>query len=484
MGILLHCKAAREPDKGEDEKQSNSFQFLQNWKELDNFAVTLKWQNTMNKIEKAPQVSLEEMVKTMLEEKHPELVPIINKVNEEYEYWDTVKYQPLPKDCTPQQLWLYVKASRFKKWVDVWPTYHIRLGLTGQMQGMCHEFDMNFGDNRMTDDPLSATTKEYYLVSSLMEEAIASSQMEGANTTRRVAKEMLRQQIKPRDKSQQMIVNNYQTIQYIVQHQDRPLTTELLLHVHRLMTENTLNDVDAAGRFRSNDEVVVADGITHEVVHRPPSYKEIEPFVHNLCRFFNDEEGADFIHPLIRGIVIHFMVAYVHPFVDGNGRTARALFYWYLLKHGYRLTPYLSVSRVIARSKKAYEKAFLYTEADDNDIGYFVAYNMRVLKQAFGELQTYLQRKQKERLAANSYLQLGGMNERQAQIIQFFADHPNAVITIKELQNRFLVAPTTAKADIMGLIGRGLIDELSLNKVKKGYVRNENFEEYLKQMQD
>ncbi len=74
MGILLHCKAARELDKGEDEKQSNSFQFLQNWKELDNFAVTLKWQNTMNKIEKAPQVSLEEMVKTMLEEKHPELV--------------------------------------------------------------------------------------------------------------------------------------------------------------------------------------------------------------------------------------------------------------------------------------------------------------------------------------------------------------------------------------------------------------------------
>ena len=55
-------------------KNTNSFQFLQNWKELDNFAVALKWQNTMNKIEKAPQVSLEEMVKTMLEEKHPELV--------------------------------------------------------------------------------------------------------------------------------------------------------------------------------------------------------------------------------------------------------------------------------------------------------------------------------------------------------------------------------------------------------------------------
>ena len=113
-------------------------------------------------------------------------------------------------------------------------------------------------------------------------------------------------------------------------------------------------------------------------------------------------------------------------------------------------------------------------------MGYFVSYNMRVLQQSFNELQTYIQRKQKKRLAANTYLQLGGINERQAQIIQLFADNPKAVVTIKELQNKFFVTPTTAKADIMELINRKLVTEFAFNKVKKGYMRSEYFEDAIK----
>ena len=82
------------------------------------------------------------------------------------------------------------------------------------------------------DSPLDANNKEQYLISSLMEEAIYSSQMEGAATTRKVAKEMLRKRMAPKDKSQQMIHNNYQTIRFIVEHKDEPLSEELLLRVH------------------------------------------------------------------------------------------------------------------------------------------------------------------------------------------------------------------------------------------------------------
>ena len=415
----------------------------------------------MPKIEIPPQITATRLTQALLEEQNEELVALVSKINENYEYWDTVKYKSLPKNCSAEKLWAYVKASRLKQQISVWPKYGITLSITNQMQRHCHEFDMNFGTAKMDDNALPPDAKEHFLVSSLMEEAISSSQMEGANTTRRVAKDMLRKQTKPNDKSQQMIANNYQTM-------------------HKLMTEKTLNNNEDAGRFRTNDEVVVADGITNEVVHQPPSYKDIEPFVADLCRFFNHEEQTNFIHPLIKGIVIHFMLAFVHPFVDGNGRTARALFYWYLLRRGYWLTQYLSVSRMIARSKKSYEKSFLYTETDGNDMGYFVSYNMRVLQQSFNELQTYIQRKQKKRLAANTYLQLGGINERQAQIIQLFADNPKAVVTIKELQNKFFVTPTTAKADIMALINRKLVTEFAFNKVKKGYMRSEYFEDAIK----
>jgi Fic family protein len=174
------------------------------------------------------------------------------------------------------------------------------------------------------------------------------------------------------------------------------------------------------------------------------------------------------------------MIAYMHPFVDGNGRTARALFYWYMLKQKYWLTEYLSISRVIAKSKKSYEKSFLYAEADGNDIGYFVAFNLHVLDLSFKQLQGYLKRKQEEKKAANTFLQLGDINDRQAQIIKMFVDNPKEVITVKDIQSKFYISATTAKADIIGLVNRGLINEFAFNKVKRGYVRSEKFEEAVK----
>lgn len=425
-------------------------------------------------------MSQEELLSAMLLTPNDKVKEMVNKINETFEYWDTVKYKRCPDGCTPQQLWTYVKAARVKSMMSVWGKYGISLTLTNQMQRMCHEIDMNWGRSWGTDSIIGDENKEQYLVGSLMEEAIYSSQMEGAATTRKVAKEMLRKKMTPKDKSQQMIANNYQTIQFIVSHKDALLTPELLLQIHQLMTEHTMQDPQEAGCFRSNNDVVVENGITHETVHTPPTFEEIPNFVEDLCRFFNEQDAPQFIHPIIRGIIIHFMVAYVHPFADGNGRTARALFYWYMLKQGYWLTEYLSISRVIAKSKKSYEKTFLYTEADGMEMGYFVAYNMRVLQQSFKQLQDYIKRKQEEKRAANSFLRIGNINTRQAQIIKMFADDSNLVVTIADLQAQFLVSPTTAKADVVGLINMGLLAEISFNKVKKGYIKGEQFDEITK----
>ena len=434
----------------------------------------------MSTVENPPKITPEEMLDSLVNPPHEDIAALIEKINEEYEYWDSVKYKKCPKNCSSKKLWTFVKASRMKIMIRVWSQYNISLGITNQMQRMCHEFDMNFGGFWGTSSIIPGDSKERYLISSLMEEAIFSSQMEGAATTRQVAKEMLRKKMTPKDKSQQMIVNNYQTIQFVVQNQDTPMTVELLQHIHRLMTDKTLGNPEDAGRFRTNDDVVVENGITHEVVHRPPSYTEIPSFVKELCKFFNEKKPKVFIHPIIRGIIIHFMIAYMHPFIDGNGRTARALFYWYMLKQKYWLMEYLSISRVIGKSKKSYEKSFQYTEADNNDMGYFVAYNLRVLDLSFKQLQAYLKRKQEEKKAANTFLQLGDINDRQAQIIKMFVDNPKEVITVKDIQSKFFVSATTAKVDIMGLVDRGLLNEFAFNKVKRGYVRSEKFDEYIK----
>lgn len=432
-------------------------------------------------IENPPRITTQEMVDVLMNVVHySPLLPLIEKANDSYEPWKSIKYKKTPDGFTAKDLWKCVKVSRIQKRELVWPRYNVSFSATSTMQQLWHHFDMNFGGSWGNDSIIPEESKTEYLISSLMEESISSSQMEGATTTRKVAKEMLRKKMSPKDKSQQMILNNYNTILFITEHRKEPLSEELLLKIHSLMTEKALDNLEEAGRFRRNDDIVVGDAITGETVHTPPSYTEIPQFVQDLCEFFNNDNARPFIHPILRGIIIHFMVAYVHPFTDGNGRTARALFYWYMLKQGYWMTEYLSISKIIAAKKRAYENAFLHVETDEMDLGYFAIYHLKVLNEAFENLKSYIKRKTDQQKAARKFLSIGNLNMRQAQILQLYSEDANAVYTVKDFQVKFRVSPTTVKSDIVGLLEMGVLKEISFNKVKRGYLKGDKFDVIVK----
>ena len=199
-------------------------------------------------IELPPKIDKKLLVNVLLKGSDAEIIPIIDKVNADYEYWDKVKYKPLPEGYTTQMLWTHVKASRLRGKMVVWNKYGINLCITSQMQRMCHDFDMKFGSFWEDDKEAKSPEKSYYLSSSLMEEAIYSSKMEGASTTRVVAKEMLRKKKSPQNKAQQMIVNNYNTIQYIVDHKDDSLTEALAQNIvdNYSTTEETYGEIQGA----------------------------------------------------------------------------------------------------------------------------------------------------------------------------------------------------------------------------------------------
>lgn len=314
-----------------------------------------------------------------------------------------------------------------------------------------------------------------------MEEAIASSQMEGASTTRKVAKDMLRKQLKPKNKGQQMIYNNYVTIQYLVENQSKDFSVEQLKEIQRLITHNTLTNKEYEGSFRTSDDVMVIDGITGEIAHTPPSHQKVEQWIAELCDFANNDNEEVFIHPIIKGIIIHFMLAYIHPFVDGNGRTARSLVYWYMIKKGYWLTEYLSISRIIYRNKKKYEMAFLYTENDENDLSYFIQYNLEVMHKAFEELKIYLQRKISEQNDLLYFKEISEINERQAQILKTLTEKPKSIFTAKELTSIFNVSIKTTRSDLQQLVAMGFMQEININQRQFGYIRADNFEEKIEE---
>ena len=135
----------------------------------------------------------------------------------------------------------------------------------------------------------------------------------------------------------------------------------------------------------------------------------------------------------------------------------------------------LSISRIIYKSKVQYEKAFLYTEHDDFDLGYFVQYNLKVLIQAFKELQIYLERKTQENNALLEY-KIPGLNERQIQIIKICQEKPSSMFTSKDLETRFNVSAKTLRSDLEGLVKAGLMETVAINKRLTGYARSKDFD--------
>lgn len=437
----------------------------------------------MKQIEKAPDTAnyfndnpgrLEELLNSK------ELEAALYKVNEEYLYWDKVKYLTHYAGIGPIDIWAATKLRRKSSSYKVqFGKYAFFWNQNKSIQKYLHQFDLNIGGSLESGSPIRKNEKSRYLLSSIMEEAIASSQIEGAVTTRKAAKDMLRKNRTPRDTSEQMILNNFITIQKVVSLKDEDLTIERLLELHRTMTSHTLGNHADEGAFRTRDDIHAVDAIDGEIVHRPPSHTELPQLMDELIAFFNTNEDVNFIHPVIKGIIVHFMIGFIHPFSDGNGRTARTLFYLYLLKKGYWLTEYLSISRLILRSKTQYAKAFQYTEIDDNDLTYFITYKLRTMELAFDALKEYLQRKIQEKKQLADLIAIGGINDRQALILKWFNEEGELYLTVKETEQRLGVSNQTARTDLLKLAERNLLKILPLNKKTEAFIKGDEFDNLL-----
>lgn len=399
-------------------------------------------------------------------------------IQDEYLYWDNVKYKS--KGINPIEFWNAVKLIRAINRNNLtFSRYNFSYVVTDYMQRTLHQFDLHIGGILGSNIDIAESDKTKYIISSIMEEAISSSQIEGANTTRKKAKEMIQKELKPKNISEQMIMNNFITMKYIVQHKNEDITPEKLLYIHKMMSNCILDDAEDEGRFRDNSEFRVVNHINGEIVHTPPPHNELENLINDLCLFFNND-SKNFIHPIIKGCIIHFMVGWIHPFTDGNGRTARALFYWYMLKKGYWLTEYLAISRIIKDTKSQYEKAYLYSEHDENDLSYFITYHIKTMVKAFEALKNYINRKQKEVFQAAKFMKIPSVNERMAQILKILNDDPDRILNIKEIENRFNVSNYTARTDLKTLVELGFLEVIQVNKKKQNFIKSTNFEVVLK----
>jgi Fic family protein len=400
----------------------------------------------------------------------------VRHANERYLHWDKLRFQSLPEGVTPELAWAAVQLSRRPQQQSLPLSFDgkgkLKYWLPPQQQQWVSIIDQQAGGylGAPAAQPIPEDN-ERYLVNSLMEEAIASSQLEGACTTREVGKELLRSGRQPRDRDERMILNNYKAIREIRDLKKDNLTPALLCHLQRVLTDGTLDKPDAAGRFRRPDEqVCVADAITHEVIYTPPPADAIEDRVREACAFAN-EMSSTFVHPVVKAMALHFAIGFIHPFVDGNGRTARSLFYWYMLKNGYWLFEYLPISRIIVAARAKYARAYLFTETDAGDLTYFNQYHLKVVHRAISDLHRYLEF-QRNRLAEAEQLlaDFPELNYRQRDLLSNALKHSGAHYTASTQQGKYRVSYNTAYSDLSALVELGLFTKAKRPGGGKGWV--------------
>jgi Fic family protein len=384
-----------------------------------------------------------------------------------YVHWDKLRHLKPPGDMTSEEWWFRVRFARLADMRLLSLTDPVgnrfSYGLPDLVLRQLHQIDQRCAGEVAMDEVVTSERQagQRFLVNSLMEEAIRSSQLEGATTSRKVAKEMLRTGRKPRDRSERMIANNYRALQFMREEMGDELTPDTISELHRIVTEGTLDNPEDAGRIQrpGEERVAVYDRDDGRVIHNPPPAEQLPERMRLLCDFANQGEGGDqFIHPVIRAILLHFWLAYDHPFEDGNGRTARILFFWLMRNRGYWLAEYLPISRFIRTAPAQYARAFMETETDQRDTTYFLIHQLQVIEKAIDDLHLYLKRKIAEvHDIEKALLTTDGMNHRQLALLTDAARHPDGSYSLGGHAASHRVTHETARSDLSGLVDRGLL---------------------------
>ena len=386
-----------------------------------------------------------------------------------YLHFHDFRYR-VAKGLNVEFAWSVVKSARNRQLASLFsigePAQICKYMLTATIHKAISETDRN--TTRAALEWMSRKIGEEkhieYLLNDLIEdEAISSSQLEGAATTTKIAKDLLKRKRKPRTSDEKMIVGNYIMMQYAWENRHKDLSPDFISQLHQVGVDDIDNDRYHPGAFRNSDDIVIVDG-EGNTVHQPPNFKKIEQRLKILSNWVNhchhDTDSSEYIHPLLKAIVLHFSIGYEHPFRDGNGRVARALFYWYLFKNDYAAFRYIAISILLKLAPIQYGKSYLYTETDEMDMTYFIEYQCKIILRSISNYKEKYQRTLKEIEAFNQWLWESGLykklNANQRVVFQIARSGITPDFTTTTVKENLGCSYNTAAQVLKGLVSMGL----------------------------
>jgi len=298
----------------------------------------------------------------------------------------------------------------------------------------------------------NASFKNEFLLDSAIEEAITSAIYEGAHSTRAQAEQLIASGQRPKNKDEWMLINNFNAMKWVKDNQHSELSNDVIRRLHQIVTENTLDgdDVNFQGKFR-NDTVFVGphEGIAHDKIET--ALNEMIQLATNSPRYF---------HPLLKGILVHYFMGYIHPFFDGNGRTARALFYFKSIRNQLNYIELLSVSAYLRVHGEQYENSFVKVKENEFDLTYFIDFCLDSILSALQEVS----RKVNYLLKMTDLKDRFELSQTQIGLLQRMALHKFRTIDIEEYAQRISKSREFARQELKHLLELNLVSEIKVSK--------------------
>ena len=354
----------------------------------------------------------------------------------------------LPVSISIQQFWPELEKERRKRSQELpllaqngKPFWFV---LTGGIEKQCDAIaELARRDIAFTGPEFDALFQD-----AVVDEAVYSSVIEGAFTSRKQAVDFIRQNKQPRNKSEQMVKNNYDALTYVLEHLEDEISEETILQIAQIVTRSAA-EVQVTG-YR--DGAVYVTG-REGVVYTPPQADAVPEMMRSLVTFIQKSE----LHPLLKACIAHFYFVYIHPFGDGNGRTARALSYMMLLQFGYDFFRYFSISGIVAEERGKYYRSMRNVEDSDGDMTYFIDAYSGMLARTVEQMENHL----KYHVIAGQKLkeleQNGTLNERQLKGAKWLLESSGSNVTVEIWRKKYKVVTETARRDLLALCDAGLL---------------------------
>ena len=354
----------------------------------------------------------------------------------------------LPVSISIQQFWPELEKERRKRSQELpllaqngKPFWFV---LTGGIEKQCDAIaELARRDIAFTGPEFDALFQD-----AVVDEAVYSSVIEGAFTSREQAVDFIRQNKQPRNKSEQMVKNNYDALTYVLEHLEDEISEETILQIAQIVTRSAA-EVQVNG-YR--DGAVYVTG-REGVVYTPPQADAVPEMMRLLVAFIQKSE----LHPLLKACIAHFYFVYIHPFGDGNGRTARALSYMMLLQSGYDFFRYFSISGIVAEERGKYYRSMRNVEDSDGDMTYFIDAYSGMLARTVEQMEHHL----KYHVIAGQKLkeleQNGTLNERQLKGAKWLLESSGSNVTVEIWRKKYKVVTETARRDLLALCDAGLL---------------------------